>query len=136
MFVDTPKVIVGNDYLIKSLYDGKCIDWDYDGEANNNVHAHPCHSEPNQVWYMTGDEELKSRFGSECLDYDTGGSGNVYMYECHGFNNQKWTYEPTTQEIKSKDDGKCLDIDLDTNNLYMLDCHGGKNQKYNKIKTQ
>ena len=66
-----PSSVYGEDvYLIKSLYNGKCVDWDY-GD-NNNVHAFPCHSESNQFWYMTGDEELKSPFGSECLDYDYG----------------------------------------------------------------
>jgi len=76
--------------------------------------------------------------GSQCLDVYSGSDASlidhVQIHPCHDGDNQLWYYDPSTQEIKSKRDGKCLDVyggspqQLATIGIW--ECHGGNNQKW------
>ena len=54
------------------------------------------------------------------------------FYECHGKFNQLWYYNQRTNQLKSKKNHQCLDLNYNkkNKNLYVHRCHNGWNQKF------
>lgn len=85
-------------YLIRSEYDGDCLDV-YNASAANGTSviawSGGCHGGANQQWRLAyvsnGYYELVARHSGKCLDMPPGGSGTYAdQWQCHGGANQHW----------------------------------------------
>ncbi|MFD9445588.1 RICIN domain-containing protein [Streptomyces sp. NPDC060006] len=85
-------------YLIRSLYDGNCLDVVGGAENGAPVIAWSggCHGATNQQWRLAyrgnGYYEVVARHSAKCLDMPPGGSGTYAdQWQCHGGDNQLWS---------------------------------------------
>ncbi|GLD92086.1 hypothetical protein PINS_up000619 [Pythium insidiosum] len=84
----------------------RCLDY----PGDKNAVAHLCHSNDNQLWYYTFDNELRTK-GTLCLEHDGAGGSSVSIVTCTGDKKQKWQVDEAAARIKpiEKSD-KCLEL--------------------------
>jgi beta-D-xylosidase 4 len=105
-----------NSLNIRLLVDGKCLDikaWDSSNGAV--VHLWTCHPDfrPENQWWSYKDGQIISGMDNKCLDIknsDPNDGAIVQMWDCNGGINQQWILNATDNTIRSKMNGKCLDV--------------------------
>ncbi|MEV4526032.1 endo-1,4-beta-xylanase [Streptosporangium sp. NPDC049304] len=126
----------GSGGQIRSVAAGRCVDVPNASTTDGTqLQLWDCHTNSNQQWTYTSDQELRV-YGNKCLDAaGTGNGSKVQIYSCWGGSNQKWRIN-SDNSIVNVQSGQCLDAaNSGTGNgtlLQTYSCWGGNNQKWTR----
>jgi Ricin-type beta-trefoil lectin domain len=92
-----------------------------------------CDGNYRQPWYydmFTKQLKNKSSDGL-CLYYGSAGINMNWCYDKLDDKKTQWTWNPSTKQLKSVYDGKCLDSGGSNGSVYASGCHTGSHMKWN-----
>ncbi|MFF5249959.1 endo-1,4-beta-xylanase [Streptosporangium sp. NPDC000095] len=124
----------GSGGQIRGVASGRCVDVPNASTTDGTqLQLWDCHTNSNQQWTYTSDQELRV-YGNKCLDAaGTGNGSKVQIYSCWGGSNQKWRIN-SDNSIVNVQSGQCLDAANSNNGalLQTYSCWGGNNQKWTR----